>query len=73
MLHFIDLFDVHRDPQQVIIDFSRSHVWDQSAVNAIAKVLEKYEKHGTKVSIAGLKAESRKIIDRVGLTVTSTH
>ncbi|UUZ92110.1 STAS domain-containing protein [Paenibacillus sp. P25] len=73
MLHFIDLFEAHRDPQQVIIDFSRSHVWDQSAVNAIAKVLEKYEKLGKKVSIAGLNAESRKVIDRVGLTVTSTH
>ncbi|WP_028611270.1 SulP family inorganic anion transporter [Paenibacillus harenae] len=73
MSHFGELFDVNRDPDKIIIDFSASHVWDHSAVTAISKVVLKYEQNDKKVEITGLNEESRKMIDRIGLAVSSGH
>lgn len=73
MSHFAELFNPHEDPDQVVIDFSASHVWDHSAVTAIAKVMSKYKALNKKVTIIGLNAESRKLVDRVGLTATGGH
>ncbi|PWK16456.1 SulP family inorganic anion transporter [Tumebacillus permanentifrigoris] len=71
--HFIELFDVANDPSQIVIDLSGSHVWDHSAVTAISKVLAKYQEAQKNVTLVGLNEESRTLIDRVGLQVTSAH
>ncbi|MHA6481616.1 SulP family inorganic anion transporter [Paenibacillus sp. strain BS8-2] len=73
MSHFAELFDAHGDPDHIVIDLGASHVWDHSAVTAIAKVLNKYETLGKKVTIIGLNEESKKLIDRVGLGVSGGH
>ncbi|MCA1030363.1 SulP family inorganic anion transporter [Bacillus timonensis] len=73
MLHFVELFDYHNDPKFIEIDFSQSHVWDHSAVTAIAKVVAKYQKQDKDVQIVGLNEESKLIIDRVGITSPSGH
>jgi SulP family sulfate permease len=73
MTHFVDLFDVNSDPERIVIDFSQSHLWDQSAVAAIAKVLAKYRQAGKHVSIIGLNQESTQLVERVGLSATSGH
>jgi len=70
MNHFVDLFDMKDDPQEVIIDLSSSHVWDQSAVTGLAKVVTKYELLGKKVTITGLNEDSKLLIERIGLTAT---
>ena len=71
MTHFVGLFRYQEDPQHVVVDFSQSHVWDQSAVTAIAKMIAKYEQLGKRVTVEGLNEESRQIIDRLGLSSTS--
>ncbi|USB34003.1 SulP family inorganic anion transporter [Paenibacillus sp. YPG26] len=63
---FIELFTAAEDPAVIIIDFSRSHVWDQSAIQAIAKVTAKYVELGTEVRIQGLNEESRVLMERAG-------
>lgn len=68
MSHFVELFDYHNDPERIEIDFSASHVWDHSAVTAIAKTILKYQSLGKKVSITGLNEESKLLIDQVGIT-----
>ncbi len=73
MSHFVDIFDYRDDPDHVIIDFSSMHVWDHSAVNAIAKVNAKYQQLGKKVTMTGLNAESQKLVQRIGITATSGH
>lgn len=73
MSHFGELFDPQGDPKHIVIDLGGSHVWDHSAVTAIAKVLGKYEAQGKTVKIIGLNEESRKLVDRVGLTVSGGH
>lgn len=71
--HFLDLFDVKNDPENVTIDFSHSHVWDHSAVTSIAKIIFKYQQLNKKVTIVGLNEESKVLIERVGLTTPSGH
>lgn len=73
MSHFADLFDPEHDPDEVIIDFSSSHVWDHSAVTAISKVVSKYQQVDKHVVLIGLNAESQKIVDRIGLSASSGH
>jgi sulfate permease, SulP family len=68
---FIGLFSIQEASGRVRIDFTRSHVWDQSAVTAISKVLQKFEQRGTEVSIVGLNQESRLLVDRIGLSASS--
>ncbi|MBT2291081.1 SulP family inorganic anion transporter [Paenibacillus albidus] len=71
--HFIQEFRYDSDPAEVSIDFSHSHVWDQSAVNAIAKVIGKYRERGTKVTITGLNEDSNRLVQRVGLALSGEH
>lgn len=68
MAHFIEQFDVTGDPDTITIDFSHSHVWDHSAITAITKVMEKYKQADKKVKIIGLNDDSRKLVEKVGLT-----
>lgn len=65
---FVTLFDYSNDPRHITIDFSSSHVWDQSAVTAIAKVKSKYEQLDKQVTFIGLNEESKRIIKKIGLT-----
>ncbi|WP_309067713.1 STAS domain-containing protein, partial [Microbacterium sp.] len=47
-------FDYVADPQRVVIDMSRSHVWDASSVAALDAIVTKYERHGAEVEIVGM-------------------
>lgn len=71
MAAFTDLFDYAGDPDQVVIDFARSHVWDHSGVTGIAKVVHRYQAMGKHVTIVGLDEESQALVDRVGLAAPS--
>lgn len=73
MSHFTEQFDYAGDPPSITIDFTRSHVWDQSAVAAIAKVTAKYRHAGKSVSVKGLNEESRQLIERIGLSASGGH
>jgi SulP family sulfate permease len=55
---FVDAFDYPGDPPRVLIDLSRAHVWDASAVAALDAIEEKYRRHGITVEITGLNARS---------------
>lgn len=71
MSRFADLFDYKGDPDRVVIDFGATHLWDPSAVTAIAKAIAKYEHNGKRV--AGLNEESQALLDRTGLAVPTGH
>jgi SulP family sulfate permease len=64
MAAFIDLFDYANDPPRVEIDLTHSHIWDQSAVAAIAKVVDKYQQQGKSVFVTGLNPESQETLDK---------
>ncbi|GAB7015369.1 SulP family inorganic anion transporter [Methanogenium cariaci] len=64
MAAFIDLFDYTGDPDSIEIDFQHSHIWDQSAVEAIARVIDKYQQEEKSVYVTGLDIESQKTLDK---------
>jgi SulP family sulfate permease len=51
-------FDYAGDPEHVVIDLSRSHVWDASTVASLDAITTKYERKGKSVEIVGLDAAS---------------
>ncbi|MGG1659814.1 SulP family inorganic anion transporter [Brevibacillus sp. NRS-1366] len=73
MTHFVEQFSIQDDPDQIIIDFSRSHVWDHSAVTAISKVIHKYSQLDKFVIITGLNEESKLLVERIGIGAHTSH
>ena len=57
----IDAFAYAADPPKVIVDLSRAHLWDTSAVAALDAIETKYAKHGIAVEITGLNVDSRRL------------
>ena len=57
------------DPaDHVIIDVSRAHFWDISAIGALDKVVERMRMHGRSVQVVGLNEASADLVDRHGVT-----
>jgi SulP family sulfate permease len=73
MSKFAELFDYQNDPDDIVIDFTHSHVWDQSAVTAIAKVRNKYKQLSKQVIIRGLNEESETLVNQIGYSSPSAH
>lgn len=59
---FNEKFDVLNDPEEVIIDFAESRVVDMSAIEALNKITERYEKLGKTVHLKHLSADCRKLL-----------
>jgi sulfate permease, SulP family len=59
---FNEKFDVMNDPQEVIIDFAESRVVDMSAIEALNKITERYQKVGKKIHLKHLSADCRKLL-----------
>ncbi|MBD8023525.1 SulP family inorganic anion transporter [Microbacterium gallinarum] len=47
-------FEYASDPAEVVIDMTRSHVWDASTVAALDAIVTKYEQRGTTVELVGM-------------------
>ena len=58
-------FDYARDPQRVVIDMSRSHVWDASTIAALDAIVTKYAQHGTVVDLVGMNDATTALHDRL--------
>ena len=59
----IDAFRYADDPPSVIVDLSRAHVWDASAVAALDAIEGHYARHGVAVEITGLNRPSTELRD----------
>lgn len=63
---FKDMFDVAGDPDDVVIDFYYTRVYDQSGLEAINWLAEKYEAAGKRLHLTHLSPECRKLLDKAG-------
>jgi SulP family sulfate permease len=54
-----DRFDYAGDPHGVVIDFSKSQIWDASTVAALDSIEMKYRQHDIAVQFIGLDERSR--------------
>jgi SulP family sulfate permease len=52
-------FEYRSDPANVVIDFSRSQIWDASTVAALDAIETKYRQHGASVAFIGLDPRSQ--------------
>ncbi len=64
---FVDSFDYKEDVKEVDLDLSQAHLWDDSAVGAIDKVVIKYHQNGVNVNLVGLNEESNKLMERIAV------
>ncbi len=61
---FLTKFDMDEDPDEVIIDFKESRVMDLSAIEAINKVAENYQRMGKNIHLRHLSKDCIRLIKR---------
>ena len=66
MARFRELFTPRDDPREVVIDFYFSRVYDQSGLEAINALAERYEKLGKRLHLRHLSEDCRRLLDRAG-------
>ncbi|MCG8398125.1 SulP family inorganic anion transporter [Bacillus atrophaeus] len=65
---FVDEFDYQpAGSLRVNIDFSEAHIWDDSGVAAIDKIVLKYRDNGVNVSLSGLNEASSSMIKKMAV------
>jgi SulP family sulfate permease len=64
---FTKSFDFKEAIERVVIDVSRSHVWDLTGVGAIDTVVLKFRREGTEVELIGLNEASATLVDRLAI------
>ena len=52
---------------EIDLDLTQAHLWDDSAVSAIDKIVTKYQQNGIKVNLIGLDHESGKLIHQLSV------
>nr|WP_078059948.1 MULTISPECIES: SulP family inorganic anion transporter [Gracilibacillus] len=62
---FLNDFDYSVKNAAIVIDFTDAHVWDDSAVGAVDKVVFKFRENQNEVTIEGLNASSKKMVDKL--------
>ena len=66
MTRFRDLFSPQDDPEDVVIDFYFSRVYDQSGLEAINALAERYQKLGKRLHLRHLSEDCRRLLDKAG-------
>ncbi|MCM5679609.1 SulP family inorganic anion transporter [Schlegelella sp. S2-27] len=61
---FAGAFDFKEVVEKVVIDVSRAHFWDITAVSALDKVVLKFKREGAEVEVIGLNEASATLVDR---------
>ncbi len=60
-------FDFKEVIERVVIDVSRAHFWDLTAVGALDKVVLKFRREGTEVELLGMNEASATIVERLAI------
>ena len=61
---FNSKFEIQEDPDEVIIDFKESKIVDQSAIEAINKLAERYQKSNKTIHLRHLSEDCRALIKK---------
>lgn len=64
---FVAAFDFKEALDKVVIDLTKAHFWDITAVGALDKVVLKFRRDGADVEVIGLNEASATIVDRFGV------
>ena len=69
---FHELFDVQQDPGKVIIDFSSSRIVDQSALQAIEDIAQKYSNADKQVFLRHLSRNCHSLLSKSGQLIINS-
>ena len=61
---FNSKFDPKNDPEEVVIDFKESRIVDQSAIECVNKLTERYLKNGKNIHLRHLSPDCVKLIEK---------
>ena len=64
---FVESFDYKENVKEVDLDLTNAHLWDDSAVGAIDKIVLKYHQHGVKVNLIGVNTESNRLLEKISV------
>ena len=71
--HFQEMFNPGEDPDTVILDFQRSRVVDQSALQAIEAVADNYAKAGKTLKLRHLSKDCYRLLRGAGQLMVETN
>jgi SulP family sulfate permease len=69
----IDSFRYPEDPPRVIVDFSRAHLWDASAIAALDAIETHYRRHDVELTITGLNDRSERLHQTLSGQMAAAH
>ncbi|STY28359.1 sulfate permease [Legionella wadsworthii] len=64
---FMQSFDFKEGVDNIIIDVTNAHFWDITAVSSLDKIVIKFRREGTGVTIIGMNEATATLIDRFGV------
>ncbi|WP_019506875.1 SulP family inorganic anion transporter [Pleurocapsa sp. PCC 7319] len=64
---FLQAFDFKEDVELVKIDLTHAHLWDQSAIAALDKVVINFRRNGADVEVVGLNKASATLVDKLAV------
>ncbi|WP_036485770.1 SulP family inorganic anion transporter [Myxosarcina sp. GI1] len=64
---FLSAFDCKEDVELVKIDLTHAHLWDQSAIAALDKIVINFRRHGIDVELVGLNEASATLVDKLAV------
>lgn len=67
--HFQDMFTPKDDPDDIIVDFMNSRVWDHSALQAIDALAERYSRRNKKLHLRHLSSDCKELLNKAGSMV----
>jgi len=68
---FRDLFHPPHDPEEVVIDFRHSRVWDHSGIEAIVDLARRYEAADRKLHLLHLSDNCQRILSKANVIIDS--
>jgi SulP family sulfate permease len=68
--HFLDLFAPSTDPARVVLDCHHLHMADHSAIAALERLYERYEKAGKHLQVVHLSKRNQLLLLRAGVDVS---
>ena len=70
---FRELFQIKEDPDLIVIDFNESRVVDQSALQAIEDIAQKYHEAGKQVKLRHLTKDCQRLLRKSGQLVINSE
>ncbi len=64
---FLGAFDFNEFVDRVTIDLTHAHLWDQGAVAALDKVVNKFRRAGAEVEVIGLNKASATLVEKLAI------